>query len=369
MLEKGRPDQVANPRGKNWCFTLAHPQEEEIEAFLIKIRNDQSDAIQKAIIGKEMGGQGTFEHLQGYLSFKTAKSLWQLRRIFNERAHWEVAGASAEINYDYCTKEGNIVIEKGFEKIQNKRMKEQKRNEYWLTVLKDAMKLGPDAFQQKHPQEWLLRRNAIERIMLESAKKDMRAWDGILPRKNVWIWGEPGIGKSRWADNLPTSGETFRKNFNKWWCGMETRTVTKVIIEDWPASPQGDILGMHLKIWGDRYCFCGETKGSSIPIMPGRFFLIVTSNYRIRNCFQREEDWRAISRRFAEIEMTAANEKLVGRMVMNEGILAKWKPEEEEEEAEEMERISLEELLEAMNGLVPAEEVEQGALEQEDDEW
>jgi hypothetical protein len=77
------------------------------------------------------------------------------------------------------------------------------------------------------------------------------------------------MGKSRWADNLITSGKAFRKNFNKWWGGMESRTVRTVIIENWPGSPQGDGLAQHLKVWADRYCFSGETKGSSVPIMPG----------------------------------------------------------------------------------------------------
>jgi hypothetical protein len=49
---------------------------------------------------------------------------------------------------------------------------------------------------------------------------------------------------------------------------MEPRWITKVIIEDWPATPQGDILMQHLKAWA--YCFvlCGEIKESSIPMIP-----------------------------------------------------------------------------------------------------
>jgi hypothetical protein len=225
------------------------------------------------------------------------------------------------------------------------------------------MKLTPAKFAEKHPKEWLIRRNAIERLMLESSKKHMKAWDGKSCRKNIWIWGRAGIRQSRWADNLGVTGETFRKNYNKWWCGMETREVKKVIIEDWPASPAGDILGQHLKIWADRYCFCGETKGSSIPIMPGKYFLIVTSNYGIEQCFSKQQDIEAIKRRFSEIEMTPENEKLVSRLQLDKSSLAKVEEEPEDLEEKGEEPIQLEELMEALGNLLPAEEVEQ------EDEW
>jgi hypothetical protein len=368
MLSLRRAEQIANPKGRNWCFTLAHPTQEEMEFIANKINNEDQDTLTRAIVGKELGQNGDFEHLQGYLSFTNNHSLWQMRRTWSERAHWETSKGTPQSNFEYCSKENNILVTKGFEKTLEKMQKEKRANEYWLNVIKDAMTMNPNQFQEQHPIEWMLRRGAIERIMLESAKRKMKAWDGILTRKNVWLWVAPGIGKSKWANNLATSGETFRKNFNKWWCGMETRTVTKVIVEDWPASLQGDVRSQHLKIWGDRYCFCGETKGSSIRIMPGAFFLLITSNYPIKSCFQREEDYNAIKRRFCEIQMTKQNEKLVSRLNLDETILAKI-PEEDEDEQENEEEpaISLEEPMEAMNGLVPAEEV--GEREQDEEDW
>ena len=58
-----------------------------------------------------------------------------------------------------------------------------------------------------------------------------------------------------------------------------------------------------MKIWGDRYPFEGECKGSHLMIEPRRFFLIVTSNYPIEGCFMNYEDQQAIKRRFHEVEM------------------------------------------------------------------
>jgi hypothetical protein len=363
MLDPTRTEEIFKKmKGKNWCFTLAHPSIQEMDEIKAKIE-EENDKLVKAIVGIERGSNEQFEHLQGYLAFTINYSGWQMKRIWSERAHWERAKSTAKKNFEYCSKERNILTQKGFEAIVERIEKEEKNKEYWASVINDAMKLTPAAFAEAHPREWLLRRNAIERLMLESSKKRMRAWDGKLRNKNVWIWGAPGVGKSRWADSLQVTGETFRKNFNKWWCGMETRTVRKVIIEDWPARPQGDMLAQHLKIWADRYCFCAETKGSSVPVMPGRFFLIITSNFQIEDCFGRREDVGAIKRRFTELEMTLENQKLVARLRLDEGILGKLEEDEEDEEIEKEEPMTLEELMDAMGNLTPGEEVE------EDDEW
>jgi hypothetical protein len=363
MLDPTRNDEAfKKSRSKAWCFTLAHPSIEEMEKIKKQIE-DENEKLNKAIVGIETGAEDTFEHLQGYLQFKVTYSGWQMRRLWSDRAHWEKAKSTPRKNFEYCSKEQNILTQKGFEKLVDRIDKEEKAKEYWTRVISDAMKMSPTKFAEEHPREWLIRRTAIERIMLESSKKRMRVWNGKLWHKNIWIWGTAGIGKSRWADKLAVTGDTFRKNFNKWWCGMETRTVRKVIVEDWPARPMGDMLAQHIKIWGDRYCFAAETKGSSIPVMPGRFFMIVTSNYGIQDCFSKEEDIKAIKRRFCEIEMNKKNEKLVARLTLDEKILASMEQEDEEEEEQEEQPVTLEELMEALGNMVPAEEVEQ------EDEW
>jgi hypothetical protein len=335
-----------------------------------KIKNlveEENEALNKAIVGIEHGKQEQFEHLQGYLNFTKKFSLWQLKRRWSEKAHWEAAKGTAKQNYKYCAKEQNILASKGFESENDKIEKERKRNQYWLQCIQDAMKLPVENFIEKYPKEWVIRRTQIERIMLEGAKRTMREWNGQLSSKNVWMWGAPGLGKSRWANQMKVSGETFRKNWSKWWCGMETRSVQKVIIEDWPPAPQGDMLCQHLKVWADRYPFGGETKGSCIPIMPGRFFVIITSNYSPEQCFTKEEDRQAIKRRFSVIQMTAENVKLLSRVRMDETILAQVNEEMEEEE--QREPITLEEAMTALAVSEPAENMEEEKWEYPEAEW
>lgn len=55
-------------------------------------------------------------------------------------------------------------------------------------------------------------------------------------------------------------------------------------------------MGYHLKIWGDRYAFIAETKGSSRYIRPQR--IIVTSNYHPKDIWTDDTTLGPILRRF-----------------------------------------------------------------------
>jgi hypothetical protein len=107
------------------------------------------------------------------------------------------------------------------------------------------------------------------------------------------------------------SHKTPKKNRNKWWDGFRSARTGKVIIEDYPRMPMGDCLQHHMNLWGDRYPFTAEIKGSAMVIEPGKFFLIVTSHFPIERCFSSTEDVAALKRRFWEVEMTPDNKKLI----------------------------------------------------------
>nr|WQA30145.1 MAG: rep protein [Cressdnaviricota sp.] len=125
-------------------------------------------------------------------------------------------------------------------------------------------------------------------ILEVQAESDQKPIDGDLKEKNIWVWGPPGTGKSRWAHQLP--GTKYMKLSNKWWDGYNGQPI--VIMEDLDLQ-----LAQHLKLWADRYVFTAEVKGGHRPIRPD-FNLVVTSNYHPDSCFTNPEDAAAIRRRF-----------------------------------------------------------------------
>jgi hypothetical protein len=305
---------TAEPRGHRWVFTINNPTGED-EAAVNNLLGPEGQAV-LGTCGREVGAEGT-PHLQGFVKFTKAIRRRKVQELLGGRAYLDVAKGSDQECIAYCEKEQNLLVEKNI-----KRQRIQPRgdnNDKWLTVINDAKTMTIDQFVEAHPDQWVLRRSAIEKIMLDAMAQRAATWGGSLHEKNVWIWGAPGIGKSRWALQQVPPVKTFKKNFNKWWDGFQPMTTNCVIIEDYPPLPAGNVLSHLLKIWGDRYPFVAEVKNSGVICEPGRWFLIITSNYPIERCIQNEEDVEAIKRRFHEIEMTTAN--MVAQLRLSDEIL------------------------------------------------
>lgn len=114
--------------------------------------------------------------------------------------------------------------------------------------------------------------------------------------ENEWHHGPTGVGKSLHVRKA--YGESlYYKPFNKWWDGYQEEST--VLLDD--ITPEHAFMLSYLLQWADHYPFTAEVKGSTTIIRPRR--IIVTSNYRPEEIFQRDdgknaESVKAILRRF-----------------------------------------------------------------------
>lgn len=282
------------PRMKRWCFTLNNWDKEDLDEFYTL-----EECVKFGIAGEEKApGTGT-PHLQGFLHLKASMYLTGMQKLFKGRAHWEPARGSDRQNEKYCRKGGDKIHVIGRFDEGNGRMRqsyedqEEEGADRWMEAKELAIANQVDLIE---PQVYVKHYQSLKRIA-----QDHPVWVGDLDGDllNIWIWGPPGTGKSRFARFL-TSNQQYDKNANKWWCGYMGEQ--DIIIDDFGKSARFVVMGDHLKIWADRYRFRGETKGSSVLMRPKR--IIVTSNYPPNEVFTEDEMLRgAIERRFKVVHM------------------------------------------------------------------
>lgn len=298
-------------KGRNWCFTINNFNEND-EMCVIDMADD--DDVYRMVAEHEHLDQGT-PHIQGYVSFVEDTYRDNVVRRLGGRAHVQRARGGWKQNVDYCTKEQLILVMKNCDEGD----KSTQSGKVTLDVVKAAQSMDPWTFEDNYPLVWFHHRTQVINCMMDAALRKVENWSGDLKAKNYWIWGRPGIGKSQWAASHLSVQWQYKKAVNKWWDGYNLVVHKIVILEDFPVN--GQMFAQHLKIWSDRYFFMAECKGASLVVEPGRFFLIITSNYPINACFEHYEDIEAIQRRFTEFEVTDDTKPILNAMGLDRNIL------------------------------------------------
>jgi len=261
-------------RDRKWCFTINNPTGWD-DADLVKITTDYS--FKYLIRAKEIGDAGT-PHYQGFVYFKSKKSLLQIK-AYLPRAHIEQCRGTIYDNVDYCKKDGD------FQEWGDMPTGQEGQANKWKAVLLLARAGNYEGIETNYPELFLRYHSKL--LGLYRPQHPV-----ILEHiENEWWYGATGTGKSRELWNTyPTH---YQKSLNKWWDGYQNEQT--VAIEEW--SPKNECTASQLKIWADRYPFTAEIKGGTLQkIRPLR--IIVLSNYTIDECFKDSQDLEPIKRRF-----------------------------------------------------------------------
>ena len=284
-------------RVRRWVMTFQNVD----EGFISKLNNIlESEDIKYAIYGIENAPTTNNRHIHVYVHFRKTQYRNHIKALFG--SCWlEPAKGSEKNNIQYISKDGDF---KEFgEKSETLTLTLEKESNL-LKMLDDALNMEWEDFEAKYPIECYRNRNKIM-AWIHDHTISLPPWNGDLKSKNIWLWGNSGVGKSKWAHQQALENVTFVKSCTKWWDGYKDSKIKLIIIEDFPRDCGNWLINI-IKIWCDRYGFDGEIKGGTKRINPGKWWMIVTCNHPIDYIFQEaaEEDVNAVKRRFTELEMT-----------------------------------------------------------------
>ncbi len=125
-----QPRSKQDSAKKRWCLTLNNYSENEL-----KMLSEWCSSNSQAILSKEIGESGT-PHIQGYIELNAKLRFTALKKIpAFERCHLEGAKGNRKQNEDYCSKDGEIIINTLKKKNVNSKYDE------WLTYDKEFMDL------------------------------------------------------------------------------------------------------------------------------------------------------------------------------------------------------------------------------------
>lgn len=255
-------------RQQSWCFTLNNYTEDEHETLLKAL-----EECKYFIVGKEVGDGGT-PHLQGFAVFPRRYYFNVVRDKLGHRIHLEGARGTARQNRVYCSKGGDFIERGEIPKEGGSGNRSAVASSFSERITEGHR--GIAEFASEYPAEWyfsgfnLLRNHQLLTLPIERP-------DVVVE----WVWGAPGVGKSRYAHDKYTNAY-IKEPRTKWWNGYLQEK--EVIIDDF--GPGGIDLNHFLR-WFDRYKCLVETKGGMVALYADKF--IVTSNFHPDDCWKDKE--------------------------------------------------------------------------------
>lgn len=237
------------------------------------------------IKGQLETGEGGYVHWQIFAKTTNPSRLSAIKQIFGDTVHAEPTKSNA---YElYVWKEETRVEGTQFE-LGERSLKRNCPNDW------DAIwEMAKEGKLTEIPADIRIRSYTTLKKIAKDHMKKIPDLDDVC---GIWIYGEPGVGKSRWVrENYEN---IYLKDADKWWDGYQDNE--NILLDDFDTF--GEHAGHFLKIWADRYTFKGQEKnGSAGYIRPKN--IVITSNFTIDEIFKNPKMSSAIKRRFKIINM------------------------------------------------------------------
>lgn len=229
-------------------------------------------------------------HIQGYFQLMRPQRMSYIRQHLWDTAHYEPAVGTPDQNAAYCKKDNDWEEWGVAMQITHGGARNQKTD--WSEAIALSKKGELSELESKHPRVFFLHYTTVKTIMKDYQLRPPESAN----TRGVWIWGEAGSGKSRFARTV--YNPHYAKMANKWFDGYQDEPY--IILDD-VGPDQAKSLPYHLKIWTDRYPFVAEIKNGSKMISPRGF--IITSQYAIESLFADAETRDALLRRCTVIHI------------------------------------------------------------------
>jgi len=308
----------SGPRGTRWVFTKQLTKKEgETKADCVYALEKFCDTykVHYCIVGFEIAPTTGQPHLQGFIHLAGGNENRRYRPFFNSnifKAFWEVAIKDDFVQQEYCSKDKEVVVNFG---------KPTGAQELGALGGKKGGKKGGDATKKKwvatkqlakanrieevDPQIYVCHYNTLKRIAGDNIGTEPRI-DDELTTHFLWLYGEPGCGKSKWIRDvcIALNIQYYTKGTSHmWWDDYKGEPIT--LLDDFSLK-DAEKIGGQFKTWMDHYAFQAQVKGGMRLLRPQ--FVVVTSNYKIEDVgFPDETTVKAVLRRFQQLQWDGLN--------------------------------------------------------------
>lgn len=272
-------------RSRKWCFTIHKPTEETL-SHIASLKPVQ------LIVGHEMGSEGKTPHLQGFVEFKSAKTMSAVKKYFNDnKMHLERPLGTDYENWVYCSKEGQVIAQVGEFPPEEK----TKQTHADWDFVKDQVNRGKSLLsiidEKPHMTRYI---SAIHRYVAEKEVTTQEAWREV---KTTYIWGDAGIGKTRGVMDKYGHENVYRVTDKKnMWDGYRGEPV--VVFEEFRSSARfEDMLN-----WLDGYPIMLPCRYANRPAQFERVYII--TNIPLHEQYENQQgtaSWGAFLRRIDDV--------------------------------------------------------------------